>query len=328
MEKLFLVGSKRLTHEILLDLQQAGMVQIDTLRHEEISEYRLNDEEKMRLKKWDEVMLRSDHSLRLLGLEADPSAEPFEGGLEEAESAVLRVELRAASLVERRDRLEEELDLIDQYYEVVSLLTEMVQGLDESEWLAVLPVLLDKSEDLPALQEELAAIFEDRFVLAERSVRGRLIVVIVVLKRDVDEARGVLSRRGLSEVPKPGEYAGMSLGTMATLMADRLHAAPGELAGTVEELRLLGVKAGRVAKSISNRAKNETMRLRILTEMVSGHYGFGLSGWVPVRHASLQQLGSDLGCRCFLPLVVWDDRGRHRLRPCVHRDILVSHPLY
>ncbi len=283
MEKIYLVAPKRLARDVLVELQRAGVVQIDRLRDDEIGEYRLSDEEQAQLRQWDEVVLSADHCLRLLGLEADQPVEPFSGDLKEAERAVSRVESRAAALVERRDHLQEELHLIAWYYEVVSLLAKMVQGLDESEWLAVLPFLLDKREDLPALQNELASILDGRFVLSERSLGGGLVVVVVALKREAEEAKGVLSRRGLSEVPKTGAYARMNLGTMATVMGNRLHAAPEELAGTEEELRRLGEEEGAITKSISNRAKNETMRLRVLNEMVSGDYGFGLFGWVPVR---------------------------------------------
>jgi V/A-type H+/Na+-transporting ATPase subunit I len=283
MEKLFLVGPKRFAAEILLELQQAGVVQIDTLRSDEIGEYRLSREEEARFRQWDEVALSADHCLRLLGLEADLSAEPFPGDPDEAESVGSRLESRAAALVERRDQLKDELDLIDRYYEVVSLLVQMVQGLEESEWLAVLPFLLDKGEDLPALEKELTSVLDGRYVLSERSVHGGLVVVIVVLKPEAEEVKGILSRRALSEIPRTGKYAGMHLRTMATVLENRLHAAPDELAETEEELRRLAGEAGRVAKGISNRAKNEVMRLHVLREMTSGRYGFALFGWVPAR---------------------------------------------
>jgi V/A-type H+-transporting ATPase subunit I len=88
MEKLFLVGPKRLAPEILLELQQAGVVHIDTLRSDEINAYQLSSEEKARLRQWDEVLLSADHSMRLMDLEADPSVEPFSGDLKEAEGVV------------------------------------------------------------------------------------------------------------------------------------------------------------------------------------------------------------------------------------------------
>jgi V/A-type H+-transporting ATPase subunit I len=283
MEKLFLVAPRRLAPEILLALQHAEVVQIDTLRSDEIGEYRLSREEETRLRRWDGVALSADHSLRLLGLEADPSLEAFPGDLVEAEGAVSSLERQAAAAVEKRDQLKDELDLIDQYHEVVTALAEMAQGLDESQWLAVLPFLLDKREDLPPLENELTSILAGRFLLSERSVHGGLAVALVVLKREVEEARGVLGRRGLSELPRKGEYAGLNLEAAASLLGNRLRVVPEELARTEENLHRLATETERTLKSVWNRAKNESMRLHILRELVSGRYGFALFGWVPVR---------------------------------------------
>jgi V/A-type H+-transporting ATPase subunit I len=283
MEKLLLVGPKRLAHEILLALQRAGVLQIDTLRSDEIDAYALSNEEKTRLREWDEALLSADHCLRLVGLEADPSVEPFPGDLVEARTAVSGVENRAAALVETQDKLEEELDLIDRYEEVVASLADMAQGLDESEWLAVLPFLLDRSEDLGPLEEELALVLSGRYVVAERPVSGVSAVVLVVLKREVEEAKGVLSRRGLSEIPRTGEYAGVNLRAMASRLTHRLKAAPVELAATRQDLRRLAAEEEKTVKTVYNRAKNETARLHILGEMVSGRYGFALFGWLPLR---------------------------------------------
>ena len=283
MEKLFLVGPRRLAPQILLALQHAGVVQIDTLSSDEIAPYQLNDEEKTRLRRWDGVALSADHSMRLLGLEPDLSVEPFEGDLGEAEAAVSPLEHQASAAVARREQLKDELDLINQYHEVVTALAEMAEGLDQSEWLAVLPFLLDKRVDLPPLEKELASILDGRFVLSERPVQGSLAVVLVVLKREVEEARGVLGRRGLSELPLKGEYAGLNLGAMASLLRNRLQAVPEELARTEGELQRFAKETGSMLRGLWIRAKNEYMRLHILREMASGRYGFALFGWVPVR---------------------------------------------
>jgi V/A-type H+-transporting ATPase subunit I len=323
MEKLFLVGPRTLASEIVLRLQQIGVVQIDTLRSDEIGEYQLSSEEKGRLRRWDEVALSADHSLRLLGLEPDPSVEPIQGELDEVESVILPLERRAAALVERRDQLEEELDLIDRYHEVVTLLAEMAQGLDKSKRLAVLPFLLEKGEEISPLEKELASIFEDRFILSKRSVNGRLAVVLVLLKREVEKARGVLSRLGLSELPRTGKYAEMDLRTMASLLASRLQAAPEGLTSTEQELDRLGDEAAETVKRVHCRARNEVTRVRVLNEMVSGRYGFGLFGWVPVRlEDKLRQV-----------MAVFERRILFTLEPAEHRElggvpVLLENPVW
>jgi V/A-type H+-transporting ATPase subunit I len=283
MEKLFILGPKRLAPAILLDLQQAGVVQIDPLRTGEIGEYRLSREEEILFRRWDAVTTSVDHTLRLLDLEADLSVEPFDGDLPEAEAMVLPREQRAAALVEKRVQLEEELELIDQYREITALLADAVQGLDASPWLTVLPFLVEGDQDLVPLEQELAATLDERFLLAQRPAGGGSAAVIIVLKRDAEDAKGALSHRGLAELPRPGEYTRMNLDAMALRLEEGSRLVPQELAAVEQELSRLIKEAGRPLKGLWNRAKNESNRYHALRDTASGGYGFALFGWVPVR---------------------------------------------
>jgi V/A-type H+-transporting ATPase subunit I len=283
MEKLFIVGPKRLAPTILLDLQRAGVVQIDPLRTEEIKGFRLNEELEARLRRWEEVSISADHALRLLGLEPDSSVKRFDGELEEAQAAVSSCEHRAEVLVAREQSLRDELDLIEQYQEVVEVLAEAARGLDESPRLEVLPFLVMGHEELGALAQELGSTLNGRFLLAAQPVGGRVVAFIVVLKRDAEEAKGVLSHQGLAELPRPGEYTGLSLKGMALRLAELSRLAPEELAASEEALRRLKKEEGGGLKSLWNRAKDESGRLHALKDAASGRYGFALFGWVPVR---------------------------------------------
>ena len=82
MEKVVIAGPKRLAPSILDHLQRVGVLQIDSLRTDEINPYQLSREEESRLKRWGAVATSADHGLRLFGLRADPSAKPFAGDLE------------------------------------------------------------------------------------------------------------------------------------------------------------------------------------------------------------------------------------------------------
>ena len=282
MEKLFLVGPKRLAPTLLLDLQRAGVVQVDPLHTEGITEYRLSQDEETQLRRWDGVATSADHAMKLLGREADLSIKPFAGTLEEAEAAVLPKEKRAAALVEKRERLRDEIGLIDQYRNIMEALAEIGQGLDESQWLAVLAFVLERRMHPIPLEQELASTLGDRFLLVEKPVGGKRAAVIVVLKRDAEQARGVLSHQGLAELPRTGEYAGMSLKKMASHLRERSELAPQESLASEEELTQMAKESAPGLQGIWNRAKDESMRLHTLTETASGRYGFALFGWVPV----------------------------------------------
>jgi len=277
-----MVGPRKLAPAILLNLQRAGVIQIDPLRTEEIKEYQMSRDEGDRLRRWDAVAVSADHALRLLELEPDQSVQPFARDLEEAEAVGSPLEQRTSALVEKREQLRDELELIGQYQEVVEALAEAAGSLDESQWISVLPSVLEKQADLVPLEDELASALDGRFLLTGRPMRSRMAVVIIVLKRDAEKARGILGHQGLAELPRTGEYAGMNLRTMAFHLAERSRRAPEELATLEEELRQLTKETAEGLQGLWNRARDESMRLHALKEMASGEYGFALFGWVPV----------------------------------------------
>jgi V/A-type H+-transporting ATPase subunit I len=282
MEKLFLVGPKRLAPAVLLKLQHAGVVQIDPLPRDQMSQYQLGPEEEARLRKWEVVAISADHAARLLGLELDKSAAPFPGDLEAAEAAASAYEQQAALLVEKRERLRDELQLVEHYRAVVEYLAAAVQNLEDSRRLSVLPFVVERGEDLAAAQQELVAALDDRFLLAEGEVGNVTAAVIIVLERDAEEARGILCHAGLCELPRLKEYAGVDLKTMAAGLTARSGLIPSEMATVEAELQHINQDAGQALAGLWNRASDEANRLRTLKEMASGRYGFALFGWVPL----------------------------------------------
>ncbi len=283
MEKLIIAGPKRLAPAILDHLQRVGVVQIDPLRTDEINPYQLSREEESRLKRWGAVATSADHGLRLFGLRADPSAKPFAGDMEGAEAAASAVEQRVAALANEQERLREELELIEQYGAVAELLAEIVQGLDGSPWLAVLPFLVESAADLSPLAQELASELDDRFLMAHGRANGIIAAVILVLKRDAEDAKGILSHQGLGELPRPEKYAHLSLRAMAEQLAERARRVPEALASSEDEMRRDLINSGQLLKSLWNRAKDESACLLALKDMAAARYGFALFGWVPVR---------------------------------------------
>ena len=282
MEKLFIAGPKRLAPAILDNLQRAGVVQIDPLRSDKVDLYPLTREEEGRLRRWDEVAISADHALRLCGGQTDLSVNPFPGDLEHAEAEAAAIEERVVALADTQERLRDELELIQQYRKVLDLLAEIVQNLDESPWLAVLPFLVEKTEDLSLLTQELVSELDNRFLLAHGRVDSILAAVIIVLKRDVEDAKGILSHQGLGELPRPEKYARMSLKAMAQQLAERSRRVPEALAASEEEMRRYLAKKDTLLKGLWTRSKDESARLLALRQMASVRYGFILFGWVPV----------------------------------------------
>ena len=184
--------------------------------------------------------------------------------------------------MEKREQLKDELQLIDQYKEVVVHLAESLHDLDNSPRLAVMPFLVERQEDLARSEAELNTALADRYLLVAAPT-GRLVAaVIITLKREAEVARGILAHEGWRDLPRVGEYARMDLTGMAARLTARSQSVPRELTALAEEMDRLRHEAGTPLQSLGLRAADEVSRLHTLRAMGSGHYGFALCGWVPV----------------------------------------------
>ncbi|MGC8904136.1 V-type ATP synthase subunit I [Thermus sp.] len=281
MEKLVLAGPKGRARELLQSLQQAGVVHLETLRAEALSGYRLSPEEREEERRWEAVAAGAEHTLALLGREAEP-ARPFPGSLEEAEKALAPIQAHAEGLTRQKQELEEELALAEAYLEPLEKLAGMAHGLDQSPFFRVLPFLLSEKE-LPLVEEGLRKSLEDRFLLAAEPYSKGLAGLLVVHRKDQEIAKAALSRLGLAELRLPGAYADLSLSQAARRLKERFQAAPRELSEVRQALYKLAQEAHSTLQSLWTRAKDEVARLKALEELASGRFGFGLLGYVPVK---------------------------------------------
>lgn len=280
MEKLLVAAPKGLARELLRALQEAGVVHLETLRVEELSEYRLSPEELAELRGWEGVLAGAEHTLNLLGEEPQPS-RPFPEGLEAAQKALSPLQTQAEALLRERQELEEDLEQARLFSEAFARLAEMAYGLDESPRLRVLGFLLSEKE-LPRAEEALRAALEDRFLLASEPLGGRLAVVVVVHQSDLEEARLALSRQGIAELKIP-RYADLSLSRVARALREIQEKAPRELSEVREALLKLRREATPTLKALWTRAKDEVARLKALQEMAAGRFGLALMGYLPQK---------------------------------------------
>ena len=285
MEKLVVAGPRRLARELLAELQRAGVVHIDPLRPEELEAYALSEEEKAQLKEWERIAAGAEQAAKLLGLELEPK-KPFTGSQAEVAQALEPVVQKASVLAGERERLLEELEFLRLYRGAVEALAELVDGLDRSRWLRVLPVLLEKEELVAGLEAALAEALPERYVLAAKPAGEVWAAAVVVLKGEADAARAALGRLGLSEFRLPGAYADLSLSEAKLKMAERARLAPGELESVEEAIRALVREAREKLMAIWTRAKDEIERLKRLESLARGRFSFGLFGWVPVSKKS------------------------------------------
>ena len=281
MEKLVLAGPKGRAKELLQSLQQAGVVHLETLRVEALSEYKLSSEEREELRRWEGVAAGAEHTLALLGREAEP-ARAFPEGLVAAEKALAPIQGHAEGLTRQRQELEEELSLAQAYLEPLEKLSSMAQGLDKSPFFRVMPFLLTEKE-LPLVEESLKKALEDRFILATEPYSKGLAALLVVHRKDQEAAKAALSRAGMAELRLSGAYADLVLSEVARRLRERAENAPKELSEVRQALFKLAQEATSTLQSLWTRARDEVARLKALEELASGRFGFGLLGYVPVK---------------------------------------------
>ncbi|RTH14763.1 V-type ATP synthase subunit I [Thermus scotoductus] len=281
MEKLVLAGPKAKAQELLHSLQQAGVVHLETLRVEELAEYRLSQEEREELRRWEGVAAGAEHTLTLLGREMEP-ARPFPDGLEAAEKALSPIQAHAEGLARQKQELEEELALAQAYLEPLEKLASMAQGLDRSALFRVVPFLITEKE-LPLVEEALKKALEDRFILASESYSKGVAGLLVVHRKDLEAAKAALSRAGVAELRLPGNYGDLPLSEATRRLKERAEAAPKELSEVRQALYRLAQEAASTLQSLWTRAKDEAARLKALEELASGRFGFALLGYVPVK---------------------------------------------
>ncbi|AFV75876.1 archaeal/vacuolar-type H+-ATPase subunit I [Thermus oshimai JL-2] len=281
MEKLVLAGPKSRSRALLQSLQQAGVVHLETLRTEALSEYRLSPEEREELRRWEGVAAGAEHTLALLGQEPEP-ARPFPEGLPEAEKALKPIQAHAEGLTRQKQELEEEIALAATYLEALEKLSAMAQGLDKSPFLRVLPFLLTEKE-LPLVEEALKKALEDRYLLAQEPYGKGLAALLVVHRKDLEAAKAALSRAGLAELRLPGRFGELPLSEAARLLKERSEKAPKELSEVRQALYKLAGESLSTLRALWTRAEDEVARLKALEELASGRYGFALLGYVPVK---------------------------------------------
>ncbi|MDW8424957.1 MAG: V-type ATPase 116kDa subunit family protein [Meiothermus sp.] len=283
MEKLIVAGPKRLARELLSELQKAGVVHIDPLRPDELSEYRLSPSEEAELKRWEAIASQAEQSLAVMGLTAAAAAKQFGGSLEEAEATLRPVANRAEVLGKERAALEEEIQTIELFGKAADKLAALVHGLDRSPRLAVIPFLLSKTEELEGVRTALQQALEDRFVLDAEALDNQVAAAVVVRRSELETARSILSRLGLAELRFPGVYGTLPLSQAAARMKERAKLAPEELVGIREEIGKLRAESREALTLLWTRAKDEVARYKTSTDLAAGRYGVALMGWVPQK---------------------------------------------
>lgn len=302
MEQLLIVGRKGVAKDLLVSLQNLGVVQIVRAHGDTLPKLELKEGERRAKEAWDGVVAKSEALLETLSVPEGRTVgkDRTPASLSELEGYLADLSSQTDSLVAERAEISDELDLIETYLPPFRELAPTLAQLEGSRYLRGAAFLVPSEELLGRVRAAFQETFEERFELATRRYGKGFLVVAAVLKADLGELQSTLSRLGLAELRLPERYSDLGVAKAVHVMEERAQALPKRRKTLEDDLAHLGKVHGGKLRLIHEVALNHQARYDAMSELAGGRYGFALQGWVPAKDrrgvvsALEKQFGGDL----------------------------------
>ena len=289
MDQLTVVGKRAVAQDLVVALQNLGVVQVDPIEPGEALEldrFTLSDEDAASKEDWDALVSKSEALLNTLDAEArNVSRADAPDNPAEMMKQLEQIAKESDALLSERSELRDDLDVVGTYLPLMQDLAPTLAQFDESRFLyaSAFVVPAENAEaDLAQVSEAL-----DGNVAFQTSPRDKEIAVVAaVLKKDQNEFRAALSKAGLAEIVLPERYAQEGVAKASHLMQERSQQLPKRLDSIEAELAKLGQEHAKTLTAIHQVAFNNQNRLERLQDMATGRYGFALQGWMPSSETS------------------------------------------
>lgn len=286
MDQLLVVGRRSITKELLASLQQLGVVQITPLRDEQLGQYPLGESDHQAKEAWNAVVARSEGLVATLGLDETlrpraASKERVPGSLAEIRDYLDDVGSQTDRLVAERSEISDELEIIGTYLPQFRELAPLLATLEHSRYLASAAFFIPNGENLLRVQDALKEALPDRHELALKEQGKAYVAVAAVLKADLPELQGVLSRLGVGELRLPERYASEGVAKAVHLMEERSQSLPKRRQHAEDELSQLSRAQAAKLLLIRDTGLNYQARYDALGDLAGGRYSFAMQGWVP-----------------------------------------------
>lgn len=293
MNRLLIVGPKRLLAAVVDEVQRLGAVHVDRVETEEstrVLAMTLSEEEGRAVQTLERGVTRVDGILTLLP-PADGAApvDPAQYGaltMDELDAHIGAIEQRVRDLTRTRLELEEEQDLITTYEGAVRVLAPLLAVLAQSKTLETVGFILNTKDltAVAALRNELEKATDGRVEVVSRIVDDRRLGVVVAFRRfDADAVHATLTRVGISELRLPARFATGKAADTVALMARRKQEIPGEIERIDAELK--SIASGERSRLAAMRAAlaDRLARMKVVPEFAESRYVFVIHGWAPTR---------------------------------------------
>jgi len=311
MDQLTLVGRKTVAREVLVALQNLGVVQVDKLDLEslfgedavDLRSFQVAPSDLEARATWDRLYARSSAIIEALKVDGDVPVAARGDLADDATEMSERVELiarQAEQLIAERADILDDLSVISKNLPVLREVAPLLAQLEASKMLVSGATLLERRA-VPEVRAAIETALEGRIALEVRPWGDRqALLMFAVLTRDASIVRSALAQVGLAELALPERYRTMGMAHGVQAMEERSQSLPQRQRAIEDELSKLALQHGPRLKSFAQVAHNHRERLDRLIGLTQGHFAFALRGWVPsverprVAEALRKQFGDDL----------------------------------
>lgn len=280
MQQVVVAGRQSDSRAVMQALQQAGVLHIVPLEAQGFQSGPLAGQAAEERRDAERLLARTESTLGELDVARSagaplPAESQWAGLVEQAAAP-------SSALTDRETELRADLDTQRSYGEVVRALSRAAGSLDRSPRVALIPVTIEKPEELQAAQAALQAELGDRFAIGTERVNDRLTAVVVaVLKGERDKARAALGKARLGELRLPGRFERLPLSDVAAAFDQIAQHNPQALEQVQSEKRTLAGRHGPTLQAIRDALADRVGIDDARAQSARGKYGFVLQGFVP-----------------------------------------------
>lgn len=298
MDRVAVVGPRRLHASVVKEVQDLGAVHVDQVRPtaEGVEPRALAGEEQAARDAIDGVRTRAEAILALLPVIETPPVPTAAYAEQTPEALRGRLDTLEAEVKELTRRLleaEEEHEILRAYGRAIDVLSPLLLLLEDSKSLEAVGFVLEaKPGALEAVRAELEKATQGRVELVSRPVDDHRLGAVAAFGRDDAEAvRAVLARAGVSELRLPASVRGLPAAQAVSYLQARARDLPQIIEDLRRQLMELSRRHRAEVAAIATVARDAVHRFEVMSQVPQSRYAFVLYGWVPTRQVPVVREG-------------------------------------
>lgn len=280
MQQVVIATRKRDSEAVIAALQEVGVLHLRPISGGPLNTGSLSGQDAQARRDDERMLARAESTIAELGAYR-PAPAPLPA-VAEWEGVVEGAAVPVSTLAKQRQELQSDLDVERNYGDAVRALARMVGGLDRSRRLALVPFLLQPTDNLGDLEAALRETLPERYAIATEQVGQNRVGVVATLKAERDAARTALSKVRLGELRLPGRFDNMPLADAAAAMEDIRQNGVSRQADLNTQREKLAQQHGPALYAVRDALKDRVAVHDVRAVSARGKYSLVMQGYVPV----------------------------------------------